>query len=761
MNRRATAALAAAVVATTAVACARAPRAPDHDAPDLALRRPAAAVGVRGEPAVVTDGKLAAEGAAPDEQAVLFDGVRSAVVVDLGAPVQVGALLVQAGAADVYFVESSTDGAAWRVCWRVPSIPGAGGLRTRTRTLPEPVAARWIRLRPTTTKWAAASEVQAFAAPPEHWPPPKLTLPYSRLPVWPWLTRERAAVLYPALGTLLLLALAWNALASRRPEDARRRRRRRGALVAAAVASLLAWPNFLNFHYFGFVHTWEFFHYYLGAKYLPELGYTRLYACAAAVDAEDGIDLRGRPMRDLRTNRVVPSETELERAPECRSRFSDARWEDFRRDARFFRDAIGADGWAFARNDHGFNGTPAWALLGRLLAGSAPASWTQVVAIASIDLVLVVATLVLMGRAFGLESAALAAGFWGVNALSPWGWTGGGFLRYDWLFWLVLGLFALRRRRPGLAGFALGWATLLRIFPLCAIAGVGVKAVAEMVEKRSFRPAWRHARFAAGVLVAVLSGTIVSGIAVGRAGIWTEFAQNSAKHLATPSANLIGLRVFVARSQGEPLELLNDPLDLDPAEPWKAQVTSAEGRARPAVWAAGAAFLLIAGIAAMRQEDWVAAVLGLGLMPVVLVLSSYYYSALIAYSALWPLMPGAGLALAALAWLSNVTSALLPAADEQYAWLSLAVVIYVTGVTGALAWRGARPPKSRRGDAMTNLRIEKDTFGPIEVPADRLWGAQTQRSLQQLQDLGRAHAAARSSTRWPWSRRPPRWSTST
>src|SRR5579862_6312206 len=26
-------------------------------------------------------------------------------------------------------------------------------------------------------------------------------------------------------------------------------------------------------------------------------------------------------------------------------------------------------------------------------------------------------------------------------------------------------------------------------------------------------------------------------------------------------------------------------------------------------------------------------------------------------------------------------------------------------------------------------RTEKDTFGPIEVPADRLWGAQTQRSL--------------------------------
>src|SRR5438270_13157825 len=29
-----------------------------------------------------------------------------------------------------------------------------------------------------------------------------------------------------------------------------------------------------------------------------------------------------------------------------------------------------------------------------------------------------------------------------------------------------------------------------------------------------------------------------------------------------------------------------------------------------------------------------------------------------------------------------------------------------------------------------NVRIEKDSFGPVEVPADRLWGAQTQRSLQ-------------------------------
>ena len=34
------------------------------------------------------------------------------------------------------------------------------------------------------------------------------------------------------------------------------------------------------------------------------------------------------------------------------------------------------------------------------------------------------------------------------------------------------------------------------------------------------------------------------------------------------------------------------------------------------------------------------------------------------------------------------------------------------------------------------VRMEKDTFGPIEVPADRLWGAQTQRSLQNFKIAG-------------------------
>ncbi|MGA7667738.1 MAG: class II fumarate hydratase, partial [Pseudolabrys sp.] len=35
--------------------------------------------------------------------------------------------------------------------------------------------------------------------------------------------------------------------------------------------------------------------------------------------------------------------------------------------------------------------------------------------------------------------------------------------------------------------------------------------------------------------------------------------------------------------------------------------------------------------------------------------------------------------------------------------------------------------KVRKKSART--RIESDAFGPLEIPADRLWGAQTERSL--------------------------------
>jgi hypothetical protein len=663
---------------------------PGEAPPNLALGRPAALAG--GQPAAaVTDGRLLPEAAPPaDPGAVALAGVGDALVVDLGAPQEVAALLLQAGAADTYFVELSSDGAAWQVAWRAPPLPGAAGLFTRTRALARPHGARYLRVRSTTALAAAVSELQAFGSAPAAWPALDRGARGAHRPLWPGLTRERLATLFAALGALLLLATAGCALARRLPASARERRLGRGVLLAVAAAALAAWPNFLNFHYYGFVHTWEFFHYFMGAKYLPELGYSRLYVCAAAVDAEDGVELGGRLMRDLRDNRLVPAEQERERAAQCRSRFSAERWEQFGRDARYFRKAMGDEGWLGVRQDHGFNGTPAWAVLGGLLSRLGPASPGLLAALALIDVALVLASLALIARGFGLEAAALAAGFWGVNALAPFGWTGGGFLRFDWVFWLVAGIAALRGSRPALGGFALGCAALLRVFPGVALAGVALKAVAEAVAARSLAPLRAQARVAAGAAAALVVFGGASALLHSGPGVWRDFASNSVKHRATVTTNLLGVEAFFAYDPEGGVDLMADPLLLDRHAAWKARVAASERQTRPVRWLAAALAALLLAVAARGAPAWAAAVLGLGLMPMWFVLSSYYYCALVAFAALWPVLPAVGVALAALAWASHVIAGLWPEPDAQHAVSSLAVIAFVMGVIGALAWRSAR-----------------------------------------------------------------------
>jgi hypothetical protein len=698
------AALLVAIVA--AVGCGSHETSPGERAGNIARGRPVIVHGGRGEGVVLTDGRLATEGTFPRGHTVALDDVRSLGVVDLGAPRPVAALLLQASTTDVYFVEASTDGSRWRVVWRVAGLPGRPVLRTWTTVLPRPVTARWLRVRTTTSRSAAVSELQAFETSAPPWAPRDTTPPGSPLPLWPGLSPERLAAIYEALAALLMLVAGWGLLARRSNPGAREERARRAALCMLAFVSLMAWPYLFNFHFPRFVHLSETFHYYMGAKYLPELGYSRLYACTVVVDAEDGVDLTERVVRDLRDNRRVPAARQLDRSAECRTRFTPPRWEAFRRDTAFFRSAMGEEKWFRARNDHGFNATPAWAVLGGLLAGMAPASWSQVVALAFIDLALIAAIFVLMGRGFGLEATALAAGYFGVNFLSQFGWTGGSILRYDWLLWLVAGVVALRTGRSATAGFALAASTLLRVFPVCALLGLGLKAVLEVFQERSPRPLLRHRRFAAGALAAGVFFASASALQSGRFGIWAEFTDNTRKHMATEAVNFVGLPVFLGYDHEARLEVTTDPLLPDLVSAWRERVATSEHRMRGAHWAATAAFLLLLALAVRRAPDWMAAVLGVGLMPVLLKLSGYYYSGWLVYAALWPVSAGAGFALASFAWATNVIPQVWSGADERYAWLSLAAVILAAGITGAFAWR-ARTGPSDAGTTDTDPGVER------------------------------------------------------
>src|SRR5262245_65092133 len=101
------------------------------------------------------------------------------------------------------------------------------------------------------------------------------------------------------------------------------------------IVGLAGWWNFGRFHFAGgFFHFHEFFHYYLGAKYVPELGYTGLYDCVAAVDVERGksYEISTYWIRDLRTNELRRGPENLDYAAQCRNRFSPERWAAFKAD---------------------------------------------------------------------------------------------------------------------------------------------------------------------------------------------------------------------------------------------------------------------------------------------------------------------------------------------------------------------------------------------------------------------------------------------
>jgi hypothetical protein len=234
----------------------------------------------------------------------------------------------------------------------------------------------------------------------------------------------------------------------------------------------------------------------------------------------------------------------------------------------------------------------------------------------------------------------------------------------------------------------------LRVFPVFAIVGLALKAVAEAVSARRVDPVRRYARFAAGGPAAAAFFLTSSSFLAGRTQIWNEFAENSAKHLSTQTVNFVGLEVFLTYQHEARIRMMADPLLLDHHAAWKEHVAAVGRDMRAARWAVGAAFVLLLTLAVRGSPDWVAAVLGLGLMPMLLKPSDYYYSALLAYATLWPVAPGAGFALAAFTWATTVIPGLWPDSDARFAWLSLAAVAFVTGLTAAIAWHSRAGPLS-------------------------------------------------------------------
>jgi hypothetical protein len=487
--------------------------------------------------------------------------------------------------------------------------------------------------------------------------------------------------------------LVWGAAASSRPGADRHRRVRDVVLAIVGVLSFACWWNLGRFHFgSGYLQVNDQYHYYVGSKYTRELGYTKLYDCTAVADAQDGLveRVRRRWMRNLETNDLERSSAILASPQSCTSRFTPERWQAFKHDVAWFRDRLSPAAWDQLQIDHGYNATPVWGIVGHALSSLAPASDAQIVALALVDPALLVMMWAAVWWAFGWRTMCVAMVWWGTNYPARFAWNGGSFLRADWLALTTAGVCFARRDRPVLAGAALGYATLLRVFPVVVFAGLIVRAVASMWRARSLRPRPEHLRLAAGAALAAailvpLSLVTVGGSVAGGAGLWKQFIDNSRKHYSTPATNNVGLRVLAAYAPDSRLADLSEYWVNAPLDSWMAARRRVLGSREPFYLAAVAAFLVMFAAAARKHDDWIALALGVALLPVVFELTCYYFAVLLVLGLLWSVRPLTGVTLAAAAAMSSVPAVLLRWDDDVYAAVTAVILVLCTVVTAILA----------------------------------------------------------------------------
>jgi hypothetical protein len=488
-------------------------------------------------------------------------------------------------------------------------------------------------------------------------------------------------------AALLLLVEAW---LRRRGRPDLLRAPRDLLLIALTIASALAWWNFLQFHYWHYIHFSDTFHYYVGSKYFSELGYTRLYACTAIADAEAGprTGVAHRTLRNLETNRLESTSEALADPDSCKRHFSADRWRAFARDVSWFRRRVSQRRWNTMQRDHGYNPPPSWGILGGWLSNLGPASDSQILALSLLDPLLLVLMWGGVAWAFGWRTMCVAVVYWGTNLFGIFGWNGGAFLRQGWLVTAIGGICCLRRDKPVAAGVLLTCSAFLRIFPGAILVAVGIAAGWGMWRERRFSFAPAHRRLVAGCLSAVGVIALLSLLTYGSLGPWTGFIDNSRVHLSTPLKNHVGLRTVLAYDADMVDRRIRQGTAVERYEVWKDSRRERFEERAALYWVLLASFVVLLTLAVRDQPDWVAAVLGIGLIPVAFELTNYYYTILLGYGLLYVRREIVGAALCGASALSWAIVEHWQWRDEILTWCSAMVIFFVIFCTGLVLRKG-------------------------------------------------------------------------
>jgi hypothetical protein len=410
-----------------------------------------------------------------------------------------------------------------------------------------------------------------------------------------------------------------------------------------------------------FVHKWELFHYYLGSKYPEELGYKRLYVCAAIAQSELDNNQRkevlARKIRDLETDEIQEAAPVLEHPEACKDHFTSARWKMFKRDVSWFRHNSNKGFWEGMQTDHGYNPPPVWTMSGHLFGSFFPTATNgSMRVLASLDTVVFALTFFFVWWAFGLPTCCLALLFWGTQFPADGYFTGGAFLRQDWLLFLVLSACLLRKHYWALAGAALATSALLRVFPAIFFAGILVVAVAHLYKHR--RLANHHVRVFVGALAAS-AVLVTASVAVAGNDAYPGFVEHIALHHRTPLTNNMGLSVMLSYTPAGRAELTRDKSQLDEFGKWAAMHSAALAKRRPMYLSLNAFFAVVFMMTVRRIKTlWIAMALSAILVVTIPTLTCYYYSFFIVTALLakasrtsgWLVLLGAGISALLVLW---------------------------------------------------------------------------------------------------------------
>jgi hypothetical protein len=342
----------------------------------------------------------------------------------------------------------------------------------------------------------------------------------------------------------------------------------------------------------------------------------------------------------------------------CTSHFTPARWAAFKKDIEWFRNSSDKDYWQGMQQDHGYNPPPVWTLTGKLFSNLHEAGDGFFKLLASLDVILSAGVLLLFNWAFGYKIMAVAAVFWGTNAPADFAFTGGAFLRQDWFFLLVAAVCCARKRKFLLAGAALTWSALMRVFPggfalgFLIIAGIyvlnGIRRGPRSVPGDSARGLVAyvhpdHRRFLFGCLVAL--GTLVpASVLVCGAASYREFYQHTLRtHQNTPLTNHMGLETMVVHNWDGRMRFGRDDNRSDAFEGWKQGRIERFKQRKPLFFAI--VLLVFAWtVWALRRTKllWIGIALSLPMVMCLTNLTNYYYSMLVLGAVLVAVRPQLG-----------------------------------------------------------------------------------------------------------------------